>query len=416
MEFQNIVLLVTILLVAVAVYFTLTLEEPQIEEPVVEEVDTAGVEELLFKGLEFGSNQKDYVYQYSEVSDGYVLTYTLTKSGNRTLVEIENPLVSKEVYFLENDTVLCTDYLGDEVCSSVLNEDELENYLESFNVKFFDESRISKDKANMKFLLNKGYVILEPEIKENTGCSKINYVLDFRNITLTEAAQFSMGSNSPKVFDYSMCINNNTGYVHQKTFNYSVDGIQHDYAFNLISFQSFAPEIELTKNISEGAVLALRHEREKSIILAKCFTEKQGGERDKCISTLALELERDDLCSFAGERKDRCLVSIVPLTKDDTICEKVVDPNFKDDCYIELGGALKNETYCNMIVDLEKIETCKGIATPSIQEEEETETDFEIDIDVFIDYVEEHGGIYEEENQTSSNESSSDNQTNQSTG
>jgi hypothetical protein len=413
MEFQNIVLLVTLLLVAVAVYFTLTLEESQIEDPIVEEVDTTGVEELLFKGLEFGSKQEDYVYQYSEISDGYTLTYTLTKSGNQTLVEIENPLVAKEVYFLENDTILCTDYLGEEVCSSVRNEDELENYLESFEVKFFDESRISKDKASMQFLLNKGYVILDPEIKENSGCSEINYVLDFTNITLGEAAQFSMGSNSPKVFDYSMCINNNTGYIHQKTFNYSVDGIQHDYTFNLVSFQSFAPEIELTKNISDGAILQLRHEREQSIVLAKCFTEKQNGERDKCISTLALVLKRDDLCSLAGERKDRCLVSIVPLTKDDTICEKIVDPNFKDDCYIELGGALKDETYCNMIVDPEKVETCKGIATPSIQEDNETETDFEIDIDKFIEYVEEHGGIYEEENQTSSNET---NQTNQSTG
>ncbi len=415
MEFQNIVLLITILLVAVAVYFTLTLEEPQVEEPIVDEVDTSSVMGLLFKGLEFGSNQEDYVYKYSESSNGYKLTYTLTKSGNQTLVEIENPLVTKEVYFLENDTILCTDYLGEEVCSSVHNEDELDNYLESFRVKFFDDERISKDKANMQFLLNKGYVILDPEIKENSKCSQISYVIDFSNITLGEAAQFSMGSNSPKLFDYSMCINNNTGYVHQKTFNYSVGEMMHDYAFELISFQSSAPEIEMTKNISEGAVLQLRHEREQTIKLAKCFTEKQGSERDKCISTLALELERDDLCPLAGERVDRCLVSIVPLTKDDTICDRVVDPNFKDDCYIELGGALKNETYCDMIVDLEKIETCKGISTPSEQEEEtETETDFEIDIEDFTGYVEEHGGIFEEENQTSSGNES--NQTNQSTG
>ncbi len=403
MEFQQkAVLLVIVLLVTLAAYFMLTAEQPVPEEP-PEEVDTQAAQELLFKGLEFGKGYDEYVYSYTETSDDYELKYTLTKKGNQSMIEVVNPLATKQVYFLENDTILCTDYPGEVICSSVHGSMELENYLESLHVKFLDDNRITKEQASMSYLIANGYVRLDPEIETGTMCSKITYVLDFTGLTLAEAAQFGISSNSPKVFDWQMCINNETGYMHYKKFNYTVGEVTHYYTYNLVSFQPSAPDIEAPLNITTGAINHLRNERKQTIELAKCFTDKQGAERDKCVSITALSTKRKDLCDFARERRDRCLVSLIPVTKDESICPVIADPGYKDDCYIELAGAYNDESYCDSIQNVSKVEQCTEAATPP-PPKNESEDDYEVDIDEFMEYVEGLDKDGPAENETAGNE------------
>ncbi len=400
---QMVVLFVALVLVGTAVYFIMSAEAPAVE-PDVNETDSAAlklVEGLLFKGLEFGKGETEYVYSFTETSNDYQVSYVLTKKGNISMLDVENPLSSKEVYFLENDTLLCVNYT-DYVCSSVGKVADVENYLEALEVKFFDDSRIDKDMASMRLLLDKKYVTLDSEIVKGSECDTLKYRLDFSGLTLQEAALFGISSDSPKIFDFEMCVNNETGHLHTKKFNYSWQGQEHSTETKLVSFTQTAPDIVVPENVSTGAVAELRKEREQSIKLARCFTENEGEEREKCVSLLALGLKNEELCSLAGARKDRCLVSLVPLLEDEGLCTKITDAGYKDDCYIELAGAFKDESYCSNVMNASKSETCKSAATPPPPKNESD--GFEMDIDGFMELVE----------GTGSNETPSGNETNMS--
>ena len=80
--------------------------------------------------------------------------------------------------------------------------------------------------------------------------------------------------------------------------------------------------------------------------------------------TEAMEQERTDICMIAGARKDQCLVSLVPLLKNNSICDDVTDASYKDDCYIELAGANKNDTYCSDMMNSSKVQLCEQAAMP----------------------------------------------------
>lgn len=393
---QKAVLLVTIVLIALAVYIVFTTEEAVVEKP----ADSSEAEALLLKGINFGKGLDNYIYTYSEISDGYEISYKLTKKGNRSLIEINNPLSMKKVYFLENDTVLCIDYDGESVCSSVKNQADLENYIESVKVKFFDDSRMQKEQANMQLLLNKGYAVVDPEIADEGKCSRITYTIDFSGISLQEAALFNIGSSSPRVFNFNVCINNETGYMHDRTLTYEYQDREHTSIFELGSLQTSAPDIEDPENVTTGAIIVFKKEREQYIKLAGCYTEYEGEERNRCISTLALSLKRPDLCELAGERKDRCMVSIVPLTADESICDMVSDQGYRDDCYIEIAGAKKDESYCSRLVNQSKMELCQEAATPP-PPKNESEDDFELNVSNFLNYVDQ----YEEPEADTANES-----------
>ena len=370
MEYQQTILLIAIaVLVGLALYFTLAVE---VTEPPV--IDTAEVETLLMKGVEFGKGEDNYVYSYSKISDGYKTTYLLTKNENESMVEVQNPLSTKRIYFLSNDTILCIRYPMEETCSSVEGDSKLENYLNSLNAEFLDDSRIEKNRMDINYLLTWGYISLDPEVKNRTignkDCAGIEYTLDFSDISLSEAARFGISSTSPRLFMRTMCINNDTGSIYEETLDYTFEGIVHTYKFQLLSFKpDSAGAITPPENLSEGAVDILLQERKQQIKLAECFTAKEGEERERCIATIALELQRKDICEIAGERRDRCLVSIVPLTKDETICTAITDLSYKDDCYIELAGAYKDSAYCSNIQDASKLAFCMEVSTPSEEPE-----------------------------------------------
>ena len=309
----------------------------------------------------------------------------------------------------------------EETCSSVEGDSKLENYLNSLNAEFLDDGRIERNRMDINYLLAQGHISLDPEVKNRTignkDCGEIAYTLDFSNISLSEAARFGISSTSPRLFMRTMCINNDTGSICEETLGYTFEGVVHTYKFQLLSFKpGSAGAITPPENLSEGAVDILLQERKQQIKLAECFTAKEGEERERCIATIALELQRKDICEIAGERRDRCLVSIVPLTKDETICTAITDLSYKDDCYIELAGAYKDSAYCSNIQDASKLAFCMEVSTPSeepeIPEENETMNDTNdtnesgIDMLDFMEYIDDYdSGENQTENAT--NESNS---------
>ena len=404
MEYQEkILLLVTGLLIVLALYFTFTATTTKAAN-----IDTKTAEALLMKGLRFGANQTDYFYSYTDLSDGYKTTYMLTKRGNESLIEIQNPLSDKKAYFLANDTVLCIKYSGNDTCSSVQNETDLNNYLNSLRAKFFNDTNIEKNKNGIVYLIKNKYLYFSPDLKNKTvrgnACEEVSYTINYSNLSVSDAAAFGIGTTSPKVFHLTICVDNESGYLYEKTLNYTYNQLTHMDTFTLLSFKPGTPgTIIPPSNLSEGALKELLKEKEQQIKLANCYTTKQGDELDRCIAIIALDIHRKDLCDLTGERRDRCLVSLVPITKDETICTTISQIFYRDDCYIELAGAYKNNTYCADIQNVSKVDFCMNIATstpPSTPDNQTTNSS--TNITGFMNYIDNANDTPESSNITNS--------------
>lgn len=365
MEYQRIVLMVVAILVIAAVYLAVTTERPEVPAS-----DTKPVESLLLRGIGFGNGEANYVFTYRETADGFGTEYRVEKAGENGSVTIETPLSVKKAYFSANDTVLCVKYpiVNNDSCSSVKGNAELSNYINSVSTKFLKDSLIERNKNDIEYHISKKYLELDPLIVsknvDGNECLEIRYKIDYANISLDDAARFGIGSDAPKKFNWKMCVNNQTGQIHQKYFDYETKGVTHTYAYQLLSFQKGGTNITPPEDLSGDVSTRLYSEREQHAKLVKCYTDKQGDEREKCITTLAITLKRKELCLLATERKDMCLVGIVPITKDASICDVVTAPSYKDDCYIELAGSYKDASYCNKVQNTTKLTMCNAVAVP----------------------------------------------------
>ncbi|MEW6036594.1 MAG: hypothetical protein AB1529_08340 [Candidatus Micrarchaeota archaeon] len=384
MEYQHKLLLITAILVAAALYIAFT------TAPAPAAPDSSEAEELLLNSSGFGKGLADYAYSYTEVSDGYRTTYSLIRKGGAMMAEVQNPLSTKRVYLLGNDTILCIKYPVNETCSSIANDTEMQNYIQFVQSRFFNDTNVDRAKGNIQYLMTRGYLSVGPSVENATvgtiPCRRISYVIDYSNLSLEEAGRFSISSDSPKTFWLSACISE-IGLPYETSLEYAdKSGMEHNRTVRVSLFRTEqVPSITPPANLSGDAVEVFRKEREQQIKLAGCHTERQGEEREKCVSDLALILKRKDLCDLAGSRRDRCLVALVPLTKDQTICGAIRDASFKDDCYIELAGAYKDSSYCEGVKDQSKLENCQQAASPK------NESDLEVDPQKLLNYFENYG-------------------------
>ena len=388
MEYQHKLLIATGILVVVALYIVMTLPEAEVEVT----PDNSEAEALLLRSAGFGKGLGDYAYSYGEVSDGYTTSYALANSGDARMAEIGNPLSAKKVYLLENDTIFCISYPTGEadVCSSVKGDSEMENYVSFVQSKFYSDTNIEKAKSSIAYLIEQGYLSvmagIEDSTVEGTPCRRIQYTIDYSNLSLDEAARFGISSNSPRIFMLSACINNDTGMVRESTLEYmDNNGVMHSRVMTVASLSVSVPEVSAPE-VNGDAVEVLRNEREQQVKLVACHTDMEDAERDDCVADLSLILKRKDLCDIAGSLRDICLVRLVPMTKDESICTAITSPSFQDDCYIELAGAFKNSTYCGSIQNQTKIEHCEEISVPK----NETLSNGEMDIEAFLNYIDDY--------------------------
>jgi len=327
-------------------------------------------QELFMKAASLGESANGYVYAYAEYSDGFPENYTLAYDGKLASVKVESPLSLKEVRFLGNDTVFCITFNSNETCASVENESAAKSYVASMRSRLFDYAAISAAKADTAYRLNRSLQAFSPSLRtkllqNGKECISISYTIDYRNATLQELNRFGIGSGSPSVFDVSECIDNATGEIYEYRLDYTYQGKRHYVSRSLIRSDFAArPAIAPPQGISGGALDIAFSENAYKGELLKCY-QQSGSEQEKCIALVALALRSKGLCSYAGAREDRCLVSLVPVTKDASICPLVVNPSFKDDCYIELGGAYKNSTWCDSVEDAAKKDYCLQVSSPA---------------------------------------------------
>ncbi|VVC02730.1 Uncharacterised protein [Candidatus Bilamarchaeum dharawalense] len=363
MEYQKVVISIIVILAIIAVYLALVTIKP-----VQPEVNTTAAEELLLKGVRFGMYESTYQLSYNELADGYRTYYSMEEDGENQSIYVQNPLSTKKAYYFSNETILCIKYplTANESCASVYGNAELKNYMASLSSKFLNDALIERYKNDMSYLISKNYVKLSPDITTKTingkQCQEISYQIDYSNISLDDAARFGIGSDAPKKFNWKMCIDNQTGWIYSKYFDYKENGTTHTYEYQLVSFKKGEAAIVAPAELVDSVISILYQEREQYSKLAKCYTDKQGDDRERCITTMAITLKRKDLCDLTGQRRDTCLIALVPITKDEDICKLIVSQSVKDDCYIELAGAYKNSSYCSQMQNSSKLDQCYAAA------------------------------------------------------
>ncbi len=377
MEYRQKLLIITLILIGIAVYVALTISP--ITSP-----DKTAAEKIALKGMEFGKGMNEYTYTYTEFSDEYKTKYIIVKNGNLSSVNVENPLSFKTAYFSENSSILCVKYLDNDACSEEYGNVEVQNYMDSLRAKLLSDKLIDKNRNDLSYLIVNNYITFKPTVTQKTigssKCQEVGYTLDLSNISLTEAARFSIGSNSPKVFDWTICVDNESGTLYEKSFTYKIGNVTHTYSYKL-GYLKAGGVVKIPQNLSGDAADLLFKERKQQVRLVDCYVNKEGDDQDKCIADMAIDYRRKDLCELTGPRKDRCLVSLVPLIKDQSICNQVVDLSFKDDCYVELAGAYKNDSYCQNIQNLSKTDSCMMAAIPK------NVTKSDVDINDFINKI-----------------------------
>jgi len=352
------------------------------EQP--EELDEQTLEglEAIDTAVNMGKGADDYVYSFAEKSNGYTETYRLIKNGSEQYVETDDILSVKKAYFLENDTILCIDYMGISRCSSTKNNTDLrlEQYYNYLKSKFFDDAMIESENSMINDLFEGGYIqinsVTDSEVNGH-ACKMVEYVIDYRDMSLSEAGKYGISPSSPKYFEWQLCADDEK--VYYKYFTYTYGGKLHEWEFTLEEFGD-APEIEAPEDLMEGAYGILVEQMEKKGELTSCLNTETGSEKDRCIAKVALDVYSEELCGIAGDRRDRCLVSLMPYLLDESICEKITDQGFADDCYIELAGGKKDSSYCDNLVNESKVELCMNVSDEDYGMDYEPEPENETEI------------------------------------
>ncbi len=369
--------------------------------PEVEIADDSLAESLLLRAVKLGSGETNYYYSFSEDTSGYTKNYSLLRKGDDKRLDIINPFSHKSFYWSENESVLCTDFKSEgPVCSSIINQSSSDRYILSLESKFFNDELINKTVSDMEFMKSKGYLTYDPEVDEKTvwgkKCSEVRYRLDFRNISINDGIRLGVGATTPKEFDMKICVDNETGEVYEKYFNYTYNTRDYWVYFLLIdSDWDTGRELGIPQNLTpEGeAYYRFYEEMEYEGTLLDCFS-KEGEERESCISAEAIRSRSIGVCELAGSRRDRCLVSFIPITQDESICDNVISEFFRDDCYTEIAGWKKDNSFCDFVKNESKKEYCLSISVVN-------ETADEVE-EFFMDVLQDEGG---EQNETEANNS-----------
>jgi hypothetical protein len=365
MEYQHKLILVSAVLVAAALYVVFTMPQPPPQGPAS---NSSEAEALLIQAAGFGSGLASYTYAYSDISDGYNTSYRLMADGGDRYVEVSTPLSTKRIFILENDTVFCIRYPVNESCVSVRNMSDMQNYIAFVESKFYNDTNILGAVASMKLLRDHGYLHAEPDMADGSvggaACRLVTYKIDYSNISAQDAYLLGIGPNSPKEYNLTRCIGAESGFPFETTLKYAEGNISHAKTSTVSLFEKGAPQIPEVPEPGGYAIRDFRNDREQQVRLTGCFIGKQGAEREKCIADVALSLSRKDICELDGARRDQCLVSIVPLTKDETICGAIASESYKDDCFIELAGANKNASYCANVKNGSKAAFCQEVSAP----------------------------------------------------
>lgn len=329
--------------------------------------------ELLTKALQYGKNMQSYSNEFEENTDGYITNYKVDRSASSKVdqITVTNILSQKRAYFVNESTIICINYKNQETCDNVTGNADLTQYENFLKSKFPSNEQMERNVGDIKFLFDSGYLKIN-KVENKQNCKEIEYTLDFSNATINDGARFGIGLTSPKVFEYKICIEEETGKTVEKEFNYTLPQDQsfHYFKYTLrnSSFIDSQPQVPQEVGSGQETLRLLYEEKTVQGEITKCLIKKTTEEKDSCLNKKAIEMRMPILCELSSQKKEACLLSTIPIIPLESSCEKITNQSTQDDCYIEMTGATKNEQYCQKISTEEKKAQCAQVYQMSINE------------------------------------------------
>ena len=335
-------------------------------------------EKLYLKSRAIGKGAENYLYSYEENLGEYVKKTTLIQSGSKKLVKIETLFSEREIYLLENDTILCVLFDGNEVCSSIKNDTTMTAFISGLAAQFFNDEKIDKAlKIEGELIKKKAITFVEaPKKKEFDGkeCEDIKFTIDYSNLTLDDLIKFNINQNSPKRIDGEVCYDEKENEVYEKSYSYKYNGADMKTEFKFIASDwKYKDEINLSKNLTTGAVDLLIEAIKKQDEFNKCLG-KPGVEKDKCVFAMAVTKNYEKICEYAGTKADYCVVNFAANNKDAKRCDAVQNTKIKDDCYIEVAVSKGDVAPCSLLNDKTRKAECITAVTVKASKNETTAT------------------------------------------
>ena len=353
-------------------------EEGEGHEEVNEE-SAEEVEQLFFEAIRKPLDYDSYIFEYEEkASNGYMDSVYITASPEYSYVRKEDAIFTRELFLAENTTILCLKTVNRELCSNVTQNSTFNPYVYTMSYLLYDHERIEKTEENNEFLVQYGAIVFDPgihnETYEGTDCKEIAYTLDYSKLTVEQMRVIGMDPKSPEVllskeYNFTLCIEPETKEVVHKSLTYLNFGEpEYTESMTLQSVWGEAAEVQFPEELDEESTMqefyfALKKSQEN---YAKCLIDENF---NSCIRSEAILSRNERLCELLldVDAKDGCYLTVALEKGTPDLCTYLSEA-LQADCYIEFAWKYKDTSYCSPIQDSAKQQECISVITEPEEE------------------------------------------------
>ncbi|MEM2948498.1 MAG: hypothetical protein QXG02_03125 [Candidatus Anstonellales archaeon] len=322
--------------------------------------------ELLLKSAEFMKGKTTYQFTVKEKSGDVEKTFFITQDNENAYIKETIMGISREVFVIPNQKILCFDFSGERYCD-IANETNEMLIVDGFKKALFSDERAEKEKKRLELLEKSGglsiHSVEESEIN-GRRCTLIRYSVDYTKLSINDLEAIGLSPSDPlvsivKTQNITSCIAE-TGETLSKQFSYYYSGQYIEEGFVVVDSNYETPNIPPIPNeFTNLSYLFQRHYN----IFDEYLTCLQSNKKDKCILTVAVHNHIPGMCEYA-ENKTACYSGYVSFTFDPALCEKF-EPPMKDDCFYTIALSTKNQTMCGLIENRSLSQDCIASFTES---------------------------------------------------
>lgn len=335
-------------------------------------------EELFFKAIEAPLQYSEYTYEYEEKSStGYGSSVFLCASENYSYVRKEDAIFTRELFLLENQTLLCLENVNRRLCSEVSQNSSFNTYAYTLEGLLFDRKAIRDTMEANELFVKYGAIVFDDEIGEASylgrDCSEISYVLDYGKLTVEQMWDVGLSPDSIEVlvskeFDFTLCIDEENGDVLYKLLSYSVFGEPHyTESFSTQLLWEEPSQVEMPQELDgeEGMSEFFSALKMSQNNYAACLMEE---DPDTCIRGEAILSRNEKLCELIvnSTLRDFCYVNVALEKGDSSLCMNVGNASM-DECFMEFAWKYNDASYCENVSEEKKGE-CAALVGESTGE------------------------------------------------
>jgi hypothetical protein len=328
--------------------------------------------ELLLKSADFMKGKTTYQFTTKEKIGDVEKTFFVSQDGKNAYIKETLLGISREVFYTENGSILCFDFLGERYCD-IANDTKEMMIVDGFRGALFSDERAKRERKRFEVLEKAGGLeIYSVEKGEGGGrnCTLVKFKVDYSKLSLPELGEIGLSASDPAVslvpyYNLTYCIAED-GEVLSKQISYVYKGQGIEEGFVVVDSDYEHSAIPpLPENFTDLSVAFQRHYN----IFNEYLTCLETTEKDKCIASIGVKYLIPDMCEYA-ENKTKCYSIYVSFTLDQTICERFELP-MKDYCIYTVALETKNETLCGWIANNSLVQECISSFTGNRTEEKQ---------------------------------------------